>query len=287
MHVFFSSSAQCLPLSAQSDYSYSQRLLTAENGQNSGFGQERRAQQTVWRSAIIFTYWVRTQDCPGGRQASELLAVPVGRSPARIAPTGRISAFPFSDVFLSQVVVSLHLFGSYYLIKRPDNYIILCIHDSPQPFRRPAHAANRPENRSVASDPRYPDQPGRADLFGQVCGGHRDPDLAAEQICQDQEERQRSIGGQSVLTGAVLLLRRHQAALVSFRRVAAGPGLPGRSGDAGGTNGLFPCHQAVLPCLQYFPCRGLPLGVEGVVGLASAAAETAGGGDDAGYDGDG
>src|SRR6516165_3239608 len=138
MHVFFSSSAQCLPLSAQSDYSYSQRLLTAENGQNSGFGQERRAQQTVWRSAIIFTYWVRTQDCPGGRQASELLAVPVGRSPARIAPTGRISAFPFSDVFLSQVVVSSHLFGPYYLIKRPDNYIILCIRDSPEPFRRPA-----------------------------------------------------------------------------------------------------------------------------------------------------
>src|SRR6516225_8145079 len=132
---------------------------------------------------------------PRGRQASELLAVPVGRSPARIAPTGRISAFPFSDVFLSQVVVSLHLFGSYYLIKRPDNYIILGIHGSPQPFRRPEHAANRPENRSVASDPRYPDQPGRADLFGQVCGGHRDPDLAAEQVCQDQEERQRSIGG--------------------------------------------------------------------------------------------
>jgi len=26
-------------------------------------------------------------------------------------------------MFLSQVVVSLHFFGSYYLIKRPDNYI--------------------------------------------------------------------------------------------------------------------------------------------------------------------
>src|SRR6516225_2869550 len=227
---------------------------------------------------------------PGGRQASELLAVPVGRSPARIAPAGRISAFPFPLELRCVPFVGgrqFTSFGSYYLIKRPDSYIILGIHGSPPPFRRPEHAANRPENRSVASHPRYPDQPGRADLFGQVCGGHRDPDLAAEQICQGQEERQRSIGGQSVLTSAVLLLRRHQAALVSFRRVAARPGLPGRSRDAGGTNGLFPCHQAVLPCLQYFPCRGLPLGVEGVVGLASAAAETAGGGDDAGYDGDG
>jgi hypothetical protein len=72
----------------------------------------------------MFTYWVRTQDLPGGRQASELLAVPAGRSPARIAPAGSLCLPLFHwnrDVFLSQVVVSLHLFGSHCLIKRPDN----------------------------------------------------------------------------------------------------------------------------------------------------------------------
>jgi len=52
-------------------------------------------------------------------------------------------------------------------------------------------------------------------------------------------------------------------------------------------NGFFACHEAVLPRLCHFPCRSLPLGVEGVVSLALAAGENAGGDADAGHHGHG